>query len=99
MKREAETKSDPSPLPNKTKGPNGARLRAYVLIQTLPGRLEGVARSLRRIPAVLAVDSVAGPYDIVALVEVAEVREFSHLVAGSIGGLRGVTRTTTLICT
>jgi DNA-binding Lrp family transcriptional regulator len=50
-------------------------------------------------PAVLAVDSVTGPYDIVALVEVAEVREFSHLVAGSIGGLRGVTRTTTLICT
>jgi hypothetical protein len=45
------------------------------------------------------VDPVAGPYDIVALVEVSEVREFSHLVAGSIGGLRGVTRTTTLICT
>jgi DNA-binding Lrp family transcriptional regulator len=93
MKREAETKTDPS-LP-----PDRRSLRAYVLIQTLPGRLEGVARALRRIPAVLAVDSVAGPYDIVALVEVAEVREFSHLVAGSIGGLRGVTRTTTLICT
>jgi len=91
MKREPETKSDPTP-------PAGG-LRAYVLIQTLPGRLEGIARALRRIPAVLTVDSVAGPYDIVALVEVTEIRDFSHLVAGSIAGLKGVTRTTTLICT
>ena len=91
MKREPETKRDPSPA--------AGGLRAYVLIQTLPGRLEGVARALRRFPTVLTVDSVAGPYDIVALVEVAEIREFSHLVAGSIGGLKGVTRTTTLICT
>ena len=94
MKREPETKSDPLPPPI-----NKGGLRAYVLIQTLPGRLEGVARALRRMPTVLTVDSVAGPYDIVALVEVDEIREFSHLVAGSIGGLRGVTRTTTLICT
>lgn len=75
------------------------RLRAYVLIQTVPGRVEGVARVLRRIPQVRMVDSVTGPYDIVAILEVNEIREFSHLVAGAIGGLRGVTRTTTLICT
>jgi DNA-binding Lrp family transcriptional regulator len=70
-----------------------------VLIQTVPGRIEGVLRVLRRVPQVRMVDSVTGPYDIVAIVEVNEIREFSHLVAGSIGGLRGVTRTTTLICT
>ncbi len=91
MKREPETKSDPTPP--------ARGLRAYVLIQTLPGRLESVARAIRRIPAVLTVDSVAGPYDIVALVEVTEIRDFSLLVAGSIAGLKGVTRTTTLICT
>jgi DNA-binding Lrp family transcriptional regulator len=90
MKREPELKAESTP--------EGA-LRAYVLIQVLPGRLEGIARALRRMPAVISVSSVAGPYDIVALVQVAEIREFSHLVAGSIGGLRGVTRTTTLICT
>jgi DNA-binding Lrp family transcriptional regulator len=70
-----------------------------VLIQTVPGRVEGVVRVLRRVPQVRMVDSVTGPYDIVAILEVNEIREFSHLVAGSIGGLRGVTRTTTLICT
>jgi DNA-binding Lrp family transcriptional regulator len=90
MKRETELPAQSDPQ---------TALRAYVLIQVLPGRLEGIARALRRMPAIISVDSVAGPYDLVALVEVAEIREFSHLVAGSIGGLRGVTRTTTLICT
>ena len=79
--------------------PSRAPIRAYVLIQTVPGRIEGVARALRRMPAVKAVDAVTGPYDLVALLELFELREFSHLVAGTIGGLRGVTRTTTLICT
>lgn len=92
MKRAPESKTD---LPASER----ARLRAYVLIQTVPGRVQGVARALQRMPAVRTVDSVTGPYDIVALLEVAEVREFSQLVAGSIGGIRGVTRTTTLICT
>jgi DNA-binding Lrp family transcriptional regulator len=49
-------------------------------------------------PQVRTVDPVTGPYDLVALAEVQEIREISQLVAGSIGGLRGVTRTTTLIC-
>jgi DNA-binding Lrp family transcriptional regulator len=74
------------------------RLRAYVLIQTVPGRVEAILRSLRRMPTVLTVDPVTGPYDIVALLAVDEVRDISHTVAGTIGGIRGVTRTTTLIC-
>lgn len=73
--------------------------RAFVLIQTVPGRVDSVLRALRRMPQVRSVDSVTGPYDVVALVEVDELRELSHVVAGTIGGLRGVTRTTTLLCT
>ena len=75
------------------------KLRAYVLIQTVPGRIEAIIRSLSRMPTVGTVDPVTGPYDIVALLEVGDIREVSHLVAGTIGGMRGVTRTTTLICT
>jgi DNA-binding Lrp family transcriptional regulator len=73
--------------------------RAFVLIQTVPGRVEGVLRTMRRLEAVQSVDSVTGPYDIVAMVEVDTLKELSHLVAGTIGGLRGVTRTYTLLCT
>lgn len=74
-------------------------IKAFVLIQTVPGRIEGILRALRRIPQVRAVDPVTGPYDIVAQVEVKELRELSTVVAGTIGGLRGVTRTTTLLAT
>ena len=49
-------------------------------------------------PPCLRADPVTGPYDIVALLAVDEVRDISHTVAGTIGGMRGVTRTTTLIC-
>ena len=94
MPRARETKPKTSP----TKAVE-QKLRAYVLIQTVPGRVEAIIRSLKRMPTAQAVDPVTGPYDIVALLEVDNIREISHLVAGTIGGMRGVTRTTTLICT
>jgi len=85
---------------SKTEKPLAAEsgLRAYVLIQTTPGRVEGIIRSLKRMPAVLSVDPVTGPYDIVVMLGLSEVHQLSQLVAGTIGGLRAVTRTTTLIC-
>jgi DNA-binding Lrp family transcriptional regulator len=82
----------------KSKTPDSGTVRAYVLIQNVLGRVEGIKRALTRMPPVYSVDSVTGPYDIVAVLEVVDVHEISHLVAGTIGGLRGVTRTTTLIC-
>ena len=88
-----------SSSPSKAASETDTQLRAYVLIQTVPGRVDGIMRALKRMPAVRSVDSVTGPYDIVAVLEVTAIREFSNLVAGNIGGLRGVTRTTTLICT
>ena len=57
-----------------------------------------IVRALRRLPSVRAVHPVTGPYDIVALIEVSEPQEISQVVAGTIGGMRGVTRTTTLLC-
>jgi DNA-binding Lrp family transcriptional regulator len=74
-------------------------VRAFVLIQVLPGRVAATLRALGRLSSVKTVDPVTGPYDIVALLEVRELRDISSVVAGSMGGLRGVTRTTTLLCT
>ena len=74
------------------------KIRAYVLIQTVPGRVEGIMRSLKRMGYVDTVDAVTEPYDIVALVIVDEIRELSQTIAGTISGMRGMTRTTTLLC-
>jgi len=73
-------------------------LRFFVLVQAVPGRVATITRSLRRLRQVSAVHPVTGPYDIIALLEVGDPREISQVVAGTIGGMRGVTRTTTLLC-
>ena len=73
-------------------------LRAFVLIQTLPGRVATIVGALERIKAVREVDTVTGPYDIVVHLEVGDLSDISPVVAGTIGGLKGVTRTTTLLC-
>ena len=74
-------------------------VRAYVLVETVPGRVESIVRSLKKMSQVRKVDPVAGPFDIVIQLEVQAVKDFAHVVAGRIGGLKGVTRTTTLLCT
>jgi DNA-binding Lrp family transcriptional regulator len=74
-------------------------LSLFVLVQTVPGRVKTIVQSMRRIPAVKNVHPVTGPYDIVAFLEVSRPQEIAHVVAGTIGGMRGVTRTTTLLCT
>ena len=53
----------------KSKTPESGALRAYVLIQAVPGRVEGIQRALTRMPPVCSVYSVTGPYDIVAVLE------------------------------
>jgi len=69
-----------------------------VLVQTLPGRVGSIVGEIQRIKAVREVDTVTGPYDIVVRLEVDDLTEISPVVAGKIGGLKGVTRTTTLLC-
>jgi len=85
------------PRPGKREPAPPDPIRVYVLIRTLPGKVESVVRFLRRMPQVRAVDSVTGPYDVVVQLEVGEVKDLSNVVAGTIGGLRGVTHTTTLL--
>ena len=79
-------------------GGSSKTVRAFVLIQTLPGRVAAIIRALEKMAPVKGVDPVTGPFDIVVYLEVEELREISGVVAGTIGGLKGVTHTTTLLC-
>ncbi len=79
-------------------GRSSKPIRAFVLIQTLPGRVAAIIRVLDKMEVVKGVDPVTGPFDVVAYLEVEELRDISGVVAGTIGGLKGVTHTTTLLC-
>jgi DNA-binding Lrp family transcriptional regulator len=72
-------------------------VRAYVLIQTEVGQGGRVAREVAEIQGTGSTVPVAGPYDVIAIVEAASMDALGKLVVSRIQGVKGVTRT--LTCT
>ena len=72
-------------------------ITAIVLINTAQGRTPEVAQALIDLPGVTEAYSVAGPYDLVAMVRVRHHEELADLVAGRIQKVPGLEATNTLI--
>ena len=72
-------------------------VRAYVLIQTEVGQGGRVAREVAEIKGTGSTVPVAGPYDVIAIVEAASMDALGKMVVSRIQGVKGVTRT--LTCT
>lgn len=70
---------------------------AVILINAEPARTAAVAKALSDIAGISEVYSVAGNYDLVAVVRVREHEALADLVAERIRGVSGVARTETLI--
>src|SRR5690348_10247950 len=78
-------------------GPMAPMVTALILINVEPARTAAVARILSEMPAVSEVYSVAGNYDLVAMVRVREHEALADLVAAQIREVKGITRTETLV--
>ncbi len=77
---------------------NGASvITAIVLLTVEPGRVRTLAEELLTIDGVTECYSVAGPYDLVAMVRVREHEELSDLVTERIASHAGISATETLI--
>ena len=72
-------------------------ITAIVLINTGQGKTPGVAQTLIDLPEVTEVYSVAGPYDLVAMVRVLQHDDLADVVAGRIQKIEGIETTNTLI--
>lgn len=70
---------------------------AIVLINVEPARSAAIAATLSSMAGVSEVYSVAGTYDLVAIVRVSENEKLADLVGQQIRELAGITRTETLI--
>jgi DNA-binding Lrp family transcriptional regulator len=70
---------------------------AFILINVARPRLKSIAGELLEIPGIMEVYSVAGPFDMVAVVRVKEHEALNDLVTEHIAGLEGVESTETLI--
>ena len=71
--------------------------KAYILVEIEVGRTQHASRELQSLSAVESVDSVTGPYDIIAVVSAHDLNAVGDLVTGKIHTIDGVTRTVTCL--
>jgi DNA-binding Lrp family transcriptional regulator len=76
-------------------------MKAYVLIETAPGKTRSVKHALGRIEGgastMVHLDAITGPYDFIAVVEGPSLDAIGRLVTDEVGTIDGVTRTTTCV--
>jgi DNA-binding Lrp family transcriptional regulator len=72
-------------------------VNAYSLISAEPGKTSEVFKKVKQLSGVKKAEAVAGPYDIVARIEVDSLEKLTKAVFGDIRSIPGVTNTTTLI--
>ena len=71
--------------------------RAFILIETQVGRTRHVAEMLRTFEGVKSADVITGQFDVIALVDVQDLREMADLITTRVQGIRGVLRTITCV--
>ena len=71
--------------------------RAYILVETAVGKTRDVANTLRRLEGIASVDVVTGPYDIIAVVDGADMMAVGNLITEQVHTVSGVVRTVTCV--
>ena len=71
--------------------------RAYVLIETSVGKTKDVVIALRKVKGIKEVNAVTGPYDVIAVVEGADLTEVGNLVTSEIHAAGAIERTVTCL--
>lgn len=75
-------------------------MKAYVLMTTDVGSSPAIQEELRNwgeAGGVVAVDAVAGTYDVVVVIEASDPKQIGELVMGKLQNLDGVRSTVTLL--
>ena len=71
--------------------------KAYVLVETAVGKTRDVMGSLTGLAGMEAVDAVTGPYDIIAVVNGADLNAVGEIVTERVHTIPGVLRTVTCL--
>ena len=67
--------------------------RAYILIETIVGRTAEVAAALEAMPAMKRVDTVTGPYDVIAIAEAEDLPSLGNLISDEMHSIMGIVKT------
>ena len=71
--------------------------KAFVLIETVVGRNKEVTATLRQLKGIKSVDTVTGPYDIIAIIEGETLNDIGNIVTEKIHPIAGISRTVTCL--
>jgi DNA-binding Lrp family transcriptional regulator len=71
--------------------------KAFILIETSVGKTKEVVNTLTALKGVKSVDTVTGPYDIVAILEADNLNDIGEIVTEKIHPINGISRTVTCL--
>ena len=71
--------------------------KAFLLIETAIGKTKEVASILKKMEGLRSVDTVTGPYDIIAVIEAEDLNKIGDLLIGKIHAIEGISRTVTCL--
>jgi len=71
--------------------------KAFVLIETAVGKSKEVVEVIRHLKGVKSVDTVTGPYDVIAVVEGENLNDIGDIVTAKIHPIPGISRTVTCL--
>jgi len=71
--------------------------KAFVLIETMVGKSKEVVSALKQLEGVRSVDTVTGPYDVIAIVEAKNLNDIGDIVTSKIHPITGISRTVTCL--
>jgi DNA-binding Lrp family transcriptional regulator len=72
-------------------------VKAFILVDTSPGKAREVAQKLRQVSGVSAAHAVTGPHDIILIAEAADVSSLGEMIVQKVQSVTGVNRTVTSI--
>lgn len=70
-------------------------VKAFVLIETKVGKTMDVVTALKSVEGVLSADPVTGTYDVIAIVEGADINAVGNLITKKIHTIDGMDKTVT----
>ncbi|NQW20467.1 MAG: Lrp/AsnC ligand binding domain-containing protein [Chloroflexi bacterium] len=71
--------------------------RAYILIETSVGKTSEVAAELKEIAMMKSVDTVTGPFDIIAVAEADDLPSIGDLISDGMHSISGIVKTITCL--
>ena len=71
--------------------------KAVILIETDVGKTREVCNALKGVGGMQSVDVVTGPFDVIAVIEAADMRAIGTLIEEKVHPLGGVARTVTCV--